>query len=225
MKQAYGWQVLSLRTTCKANKCSCFYSKKWQGVLDKNKINVIISPVATRRQGGEKFLENYAKVMLYAYPFLNAVDKDYEEHIRNKAILSYGNKWTAEGLAEYIAGEIITKRNIAALKQDLEKVFGKLDEVEKQLLEIRYFGKRKKLRDFLKNGCGKSAWSERKYFRRQQRLGDKLAAMMSSVGLTKERYLQEFACVDIFQRIAKLIDEGRDEKISAAERRVVSCGC
>ena len=159
--------------------------------------------------------------MLYAYPFLKTVDKDYQDHIRNKAILSYDSKMTAERLAEYIAGEIITKRNLEGLKEDLEKVFGRLEETEKKLLEIRYFGKRKKLRDFLKNGEGKEAWSERKYFRRQQRLGEKVALMMRSVGLTKERYDAEFAGLDIFQRIAKFVEDGRDEKISAEERRLV----
>ena len=161
-------------------------------------------------------MENYAKVMLYVYPFLKAVDKDYEEHIRNKAVLSYGSKKTAEQLTEYIAGEIIVKRNLECLKQDLEKVLDKLSDVEKCLVEIRYFGKRKQLRDFFKSEKGGEIWNEGKYFRRQKRLGEKLAAMMRSVGLTKERYLAEFAQVEIFKKIARFVEEGRDE---GAEKR------
>ena len=169
-------------------------------------------------------MENYAKVMLYAYPFLETVDKDYEDHIRNKAVLSYDSKRTAAQLAEYIAGEIIVKRNLQALKQDLEKVLDKLDDEEKRLVEIRYFGKRKQLRDFFKSEGG-ATWSEGKYFRRQRRLGEKLAAMMRSVGLTEERYCQEFAQVDIFKRIARIVEEGRDKKIADAEKQAANLKC
>ena len=167
-------------------------------------------------------MENYAKIVLYAYPFLEAVDKDYEAHIRNKAVLSYDSKKTAEQLAEYIAGEIIVKRNLQGLKQDLDKVLDKLDDVEKRLVEIRYFGKRKQLRDFFKSEDGGTVWNEGKYFRRQKRLGDKLAAMMRSVGLTEERYRRQFAKVDIFKRIARIVEAGRDEKIVAEEKRAAN---
>ena len=95
-------------------------------------------------------MENYAKVMLYVYPLLKTVGKDYADHIRNKAILSHNNHMSAERLAEYIANEIIIKRSLEGLKEDLEKVFGRLQERENQLLSFRYFGKRKQLREFLK---------------------------------------------------------------------------
>ena len=165
-------------------------------------------------------MENYAKVMLYVYPFLKTVEKDYLCHIRNKAILSHNSNMTAERLAEYIANEIIIKRSLEGLKEDLEKVFGRLQERENQLLSFRYFGKRKQLREFLKNESAKSGWSERKYFREQKRLGEKVGAMMRSVGLTEERYKKEFADLDIFKRVARFVAEGRDEKISVEERRL-----
>ncbi|MBQ7913340.1 MAG: hypothetical protein IJ308_08270 [Clostridia bacterium] len=165
-------------------------------------------------------MENYAKVMLYVYPFLKTVQKDYEGHIRNRAILSHGSGMTAERLAEYIASEIIVKRSLEGLKEDLEKVFGRLQERENRLLSFRYFGKRKQLREFLKNESAKSGWSERKYFREQKRLGEKVSAMMRSVGLTEERYEAEFAHLDIFRRIARFVAEGRDEKVCLEEGRL-----
>ena len=164
-------------------------------------------------------MENYAKVMLYAYPFLRTVDKDYEDHIRNKAVLSYDSRITAERLAEYIAGEIIAKRNLEALKEDLEKVFGRLEEKENKLLAIRYFGKRKQLCEFLKNEDGGFGWSERKYFREQKRLGEKVGAMMRSAGLTKERYQAEFADLELFKKIARFVDDGKAERVSVKERK------
>ena len=161
--------------------------------------------------------------MLYAYPLLKRVEEDYRDHIRNKAVLSYDSRMTAERLAEYIAGEIITKRNLEALKEDLEKVFERLEERENLLLSFRYFGKRKQLREFLKNESGKSGWSERKYFREQKRLGEKVNAMMRSVGLTEERYQAEFAALDVFQRIARFVGEGKEERILAKERQSMLC--
>ena len=166
-------------------------------------------------------MENYAKVMLYVYPFLKAVGKDYEEHIRNKAILSYVGNASTERLAEYIAGEIITKRKLEGLKEDLEKVFGRLQERENQLLSFRYFGRRKQLREFLKNESCKAGWSERKYFREQKRLGEKVNAMMRSVGLTEERYKADFARLDIFEKIHRFVDEGKDKKRVSREWQFV----
>ena len=55
-------------------------------------------------------LENYVKVVLYAYPILKNVGQDYQQHIQNKALLSYKSEALAERLVEYIAEEIINKR-------------------------------------------------------------------------------------------------------------------
>ena len=101
---------------------------------------------------------------------------------------------------------------------NLEKIFSKLEEKENKLIAIRYFGKRKQLCEFLKNEDGQLGWSERKYFREQNRLGEKVGAMMRSVGLTEERYQAEFANLDIFKKIARFLREGKEEKMSVKER-------
>ena len=54
-------------------------------------------------------MEKYLKAVLYAYPFLETVEQDYDEHIKNKAVLSYRGDKSAEELAVYIAGEIIRR--------------------------------------------------------------------------------------------------------------------
>ena len=86
-------------------------------------------------------MENYVKVVLYAYPFLQNVGRDYEEHIQNKAILSYRSNKTAEEVALYLAEEIIRQRELVALKNLIDGVLDKLSTVEKLLEQIRYFGK------------------------------------------------------------------------------------
>ena len=162
-------------------------------------------------------MENYVKEVLYAYPLLESVGKDYEDHIRNRAVLSYNSNTTAEKTAEYIAGEILEMRALEWLKGKVEEVLGRLEETERDLIAIRYFGKRKKLRDFLKSK--QEDWSERKYFRRQAKAAEKVAAMFCGVGLTEEKYLTEFVEMDIFRKIHRFVAEGRDRKISADERR------
>lgn len=162
-------------------------------------------------------MKNYAKVIWHVYPFLKAVVKDYEEHIRNKAVLSFDSRTTAERLAEYIAGEIIVKERLQALKEQLDEVVDKLDETEKKLLAIRYFGKRKLLCEFLKNDG--AAWSERKYFRRQNKLCERLGGALERVGITEEVYLRNFAELAIFKKVAGFVGEGKDEKLYYKEKK------
>lgn len=91
-----------------------------------------------------RFLENYTKVVLYAYPLLRTVGEDYAEHIRNKALLSYDSAMTTERLAEYLAEEILCKERLEWLKRTVEDVLSRLSDVERTLVAIRYFGKTKK---------------------------------------------------------------------------------
>lgn len=163
-------------------------------------------------------MENYAKAVLYAYPLLRTVGQDYEVHIRNKAVLSYRHSTDAEKLAEYLAGEILDMRRLEWLRGKVELVLDKLNEEERTLLSIRYFGKGKKIKGLLERG---KRWSERNYFRRQNRLSEKVGAMLRFCGVTKELFLNEFAQLDIFRKIYKFVEEGKDKKIPAEERRKI----
>ena len=169
------------------------------------------------------FLENYTKVILYAYPILKTVGEDYAEHIRNKALLSYQSSLSAENLAEYLAEEILRKQKLEWLKEKIEEVLSRLDDVERTLVAIRYFGKKRKIKKIHftseKNPLVDESKGERAYFRRQQRLSEKVGAMLQSAGITEEIYLREFASLDIFEKIHKFVHEGKDRKVSQDERR------
>ena len=169
-------------------------------------------------------MENYAKAVLYAYPLLKTVGEDYAVHIRNKAVLSYDSNLTTEKLAEYLAGEIIEKNRLEWLKTTVETVIGKLTDEERTLVDIRYFGKTNKLRDFLngqaeKRKYGGKGCSQRMYFRRQSRLADKLGAMLFYAGVTQKVYDESLKNLGVFRKIHRFVEEGRDRKISADERR------
>ncbi len=169
-------------------------------------------------------MKNYVKAALYAYPFLKNVGREYAEHIENKAILSYRSGYTAERLALYLAEEILQKEKLEWLKERIERVLGKLSEVERTLVAIRYFGKERKIKrelaDRKRNGEKyANVWSERKYFRRQNRLSEKVGAMLEGVGVTQEVFEREYAGLDIFKKIYKFVCEGRDRGISKNERQ------
>ena len=65
----------------------------------------------------ETKLENYVKAVLYVYPRLERLEKDCEEHIRNRAFMSYDYRTTTERLSEELAEEIIRKGLIRELKR------------------------------------------------------------------------------------------------------------
>ena len=133
---------------------------------------------------------------MYAYPLLRTVEKDYEEYIRNKALLSY--KCDAFAAAWTIAKRIEEKRSLVWLRERVDKVMKALTPSEQELVEARYFGKKKAARDLA--GC------ERSYFRRQDRLAKKIASILSGVGVTQEVFDGAFAEMDIFRSIYRFAE-------------------
>lgn len=144
-------------------------------------------------------LEEFVKEILYAFPLLETVEKDYQEHIRNKAVLSYKSNLTAEQLAEYLVGEILEKQRFVWLKERVRAVLDKLNELEKTMVAVRYFGKKRKEKLPKDTPFGK--WSERKYFREQERLGEKLVGMLLSAGITREVFEHWFLPTELFGKV------------------------
>ena len=110
--------------------------------------------------------------------------------------------------------------------QRARELLAKLSLEERTLIEIRYFGRRKKMRSFLKrqglSDRDKGVdWSETTYFRRQRAVGNKVAALLCFAGITEEKYLAEYAQTDVFKKIHAFIAAGKDKKIAADERRLL----
>ena len=170
-------------------------------------------------------MENYTKVVLYAYPFLQTVGKDYEDHIRNRAVLSFQSAMEAEKLVEYIAREILRKERLEWLKGAVDRVLEKLSDAERTLIGIRYFGKKKKIRAVMYSKEAKEraenrkrGWSERMYFRHQQRLGNKVSGLLKLEGVTLDVYERDFKDEETFAKIHAFVESGRDLRISVHER-------
>ena len=147
-------------------------------------------------------MENYLKTVLYAFPLLKTVGEDYAEHIRNKAVLSYNSPRTTEELAEYLAQEILRKNSLLWLRQTIARVLEKLDTTERALIEMRYFGKKK----IPLHKEGEMPWSERKYFRYQQRVGEKVGGMLIVAGVTKEFFDTRLRGVELIRKIHRHVE-------------------
>lgn len=154
-------------------------------------------------------MENYVKTVLYAYPLLKTVGEDYAEHIKNKAVLSYNSPKDTQSLAEYLAEEILRKNCLLWLKEVIEKTVDKLNAIDRSLVEMRYFGKKRKI-PMQKGKDGENEpWSERKYFRYQQRLGERLSGMLTVAGVTKEVFETQLLGVELIKKIHRYVEAGR----------------
>ncbi len=159
-------------------------------------------------------MEEYVKAVLYAYPFLDTVSEDYGIHIKNKAILSYRKNEPAEIVAERIVEEIFEKRWLEWLKEKVEAVLIKLSETERTLVKLRYFRKNKKEK---LSWQIREKWSERTYFRMQDKLYGKLKRFFAQVGFTVEVFREHFENMDIFRKIGKFVQNEEKEKNGKSE--------
>ena len=139
----------------------------------------------------------YEKTVLYAYPLLKTVGDDYAEHIRNKAVLSYNSSRLTEDLAEYLAEEILRKNNLLWLRGVIEETLAKLNDRERALVGAKFFGKKK----LPLNKDGEAGYSERTYFRQQEKVGNKLAGMLVVAGVTKEFFDKKLQGVELIGKI------------------------
>ena len=163
-------------------------------------------------------MKDYAKIVLHAYPFLKTVEKDYEEHVRNKALLSYNGRQTAERLAEYLAQEILRARNLVWLRTSLERVFARLTEEERALLALRYFRRKGAMKAYCERTQQKP-WTDGKLARRQARLSKKLEAMLEFEGVNKDVYDALFSNLSLFQKIDRCLKREEEKKSPVQEGR------
>ena len=169
---------------------------------------------------------------MYAYPYLEYMETEYAQHIENKAVLSYAGDQNVERLAEYIAGQVIEKEKIGKLKTLADRVWATLNDVERTLAAVRYFGTEKKIKKAPKGVAAgvfrvdeirqrlKTAFSnERNYFRRQQRLVKKLAATFRGFGLTEAAFLSEFGQIAFLKKVFETVKAGKDARLRLNEKR------
>ena len=183
---------------------------------------------AKKAESEVKRMELRVKTALYAYPKLDRIVSDYEEHVKNKAYLSYGSRMTTEKLAEYLALEIVRKQSADKLKKGIEETLRSLDEEEKMLLEARYFGKIDKVRRLFaaqKAGLCRlpfKPWCERTYYRKQAKLLKKITGILKGTGvLTEKRFDEEYMEIDHVAMLYQYLLAGKEVNGSKKERQLL----
>ena len=173
-------------------------------------------------------MENCVKAILYTYPKLKILEEDYGQHIENKAVLSYKYMGDPCALAEYIASEICKKRKLAWLKEELDQVFDKLSEEEYLLLSIRYFGKISRAKnersrmESAKELLEKYHWSERSYYRKQNRVLKKMVAEINRIGINKEVFEKEYLEFEFLRAVYRFLNASKKKINTSRERAIVS---
>lgn len=165
-------------------------------------------------------LEKYVKAILYAYPFLGTVEKEYGQHIENMAVLSYRSNKSGERLIEAIADEIVTKDKLLRLREKTDAALRTLSAAERTLIAIRYFGLEKKMKSLgrEKRG-GYQPWSESRYFRMQARLVKRVGEQLALQGVTASAFNEEYADMELFERIFAYMSRREENLMSVREKR------
>lgn len=178
-------------------------------------------PEAREPKREEGKLENYLKAALYVYPRLERIERDWEEHIKNKAFMSYDYRVTTEKLSVYLAEEILRKEKIEKLRNTIDEALERLTEEERFLLELRYFRRKGRLKQFCQKVDLKEIGSERAYFRKQAKLQNKLEGILKCRGFTEEKFRKEYGEFEWLMSVCRFIEQGKEKNAAGRERSLV----
>ncbi len=155
----------------------------------------------------------YAKVFLYAYPWLGALSEAMGQSAENKALLSYRMLRTAEEDALSVVTEYAMQRAVEELYAELEEVVASLDAEERFLVRYKYFHGQGNTRRCL------LPYSERTYFRKQEALIRKIAEILERRGWTDARFIDEFGTFGPFLRILRALRAGKELAVWEKRKR------
>lgn len=158
----------------------------------------------------------YAKVILYAYPHLLPLADAVGVGAVNKAMLSFRAREDALVTAEAIAEELAFKSRLLRLAEDLEGVLASFGDEEMYLLEYKYFRRGKVLRERYAGYV--MACSERTYFRRQAAVLHKFCCLLAARGWTERAYAEAFGGFAPFARVLDAILSGRESAVTAKRK-------
>ena len=158
----------------------------------------------------------YAKVFLYAYPWLGALSEAMAQSAENKALLSYRALCSAEEAASHVVREYAMQAAVTELAAQMERVVASMDDEEKYLLEYKYFRRA----DRLAGGRRVTfPYSVRTYFRKQAALAAKVARLLEDFGWTDRRFAAVFGQFSPFMKILRALREGKERMVWEKRKR------
>lgn len=158
---------------------------------------------------------DFVKAILYVYPSMGALSEAARTAAENKAYLSYRSRFNAIHDLEEVAEEIFLAERLDSLKKTTEEALARLNKEELFLLEYRYFRRKKMLAKF----GDELPFSERNYFRKQEKLLRKIAAQLSLNGVTEEYFLKAYENSVCLMKVYRAIVSGKEQKICARREK------
>ena len=89
------------------------------------------------------------------------------------------------------------------------------------MLELRYFRRKSRLKQFCGETDFKEIGSERNYYRRQAKLLKKVSGALQAQGLTKETFFSDYARFDWLMSVYRFIEAGKEGRNAAKEHSLV----
>ena len=158
----------------------------------------------------------YAKVFLYAYPWLGALSDAMAQSAENKALLSYRAMCSAEEAASGVVREYAMQAAVGEVAVQMERIVQSMDDEEKYLLEYKYFRRA----EMLAGGRRVTfPYSIRTYFRKQEALAAKVARLLEDLGWTDRRFAATFGQFSPFMKILRALREGKERMVWERRKR------
>ena len=158
----------------------------------------------------------YAKVFLYAYPWLGALSEAMAQSAENKALLSYRAMCSAEEAASHVVREYAMQSAVTELAAQMERIVRSMDDEERYLLEYKYFRRA----EWLAGGRKVTfPYSVRTYFRKQDALVSKVARLLADLGWTDSRFASVFGQFSPFMKILRALREGKERMVWERRKR------
>ncbi len=139
----------------------------------------------------------FAKAALYAYPNLEDVAAQIDEHVERTAIASMDNFSPCIEQCETILEFTYQKDCLFALKLYIEETLNKLKKIERDLIGYKYF--REKDNQDLSGINLKS----RAYFRRQTIIIGKVARILEKLGATDKWFEETCMNIAFFKKLLR----------------------
>ena len=151
------------------------------------------------------------KAILYVYPMMEKLAEATRVGARNKALLSYRSHRDAMQDLKAVAEEMLLGARLDLLKNSVDSLLLKMSREELFLLEYRYFRRKKTLAQL----WGTINCSERGYFRKQERLLQKISAYFAARGMTEAKFYDAFQNGYCLMKVLRAIERGDEKKIYA----------
>lgn len=167
-------------------------------------------------------MKDYQKVLLYAYPKLGRVAEDIGQIVRAKALASCFGRDSARVCAEKMIQYNFLRDQLLFLKGEMDALFAELCREERFLLEYKYFRRKQELAQYADL---RLQYSERTYYRRQQKLARTVNALFLRKGLSEQWFFEAFSRVPFFMAaLEKVRCGGEGQMVDKRVRAGIQCG-